>query len=220
MPAHVEEMTEEGLGLGRPEGGWAALRRGVWLAVRALAAQFGMDEHVADEVLQEALLRLFVAYGADEVVRDPAAWVRRTAKRLLIDIRRGRRSRVGPARSTPISALGKMIDDPASEETGPVDAAILRDLRARAPALLEPLPPPYREIATCQLLLGGTRREVCDWLARWNEISSNTGKKYNGRTHQVLRAMGEGLDLRQLWPERFSRKTGPWRTPPPPFSRL
>ena len=49
-------------------------------------AQFGMDEHVADEVLQEALLRLFVAYGAGEVVRDPAAWIRRTAKRLLIDI--------------------------------------------------------------------------------------------------------------------------------------
>ncbi len=189
-----------------PKGGWSALRSRAWPRVHGIASQFGMDEHVAEEVLQEALMRLLVAYGAGEAVKDPVAWVRRTAKRLLIDIWRGRRTLVGPARSTPMSALPDGLDEPADETAGPVDLLILRDLRERAPALLARLPPPCREVAILEFVYGWTRPELRQWLKETMSISESSCQRILTRTHEMLRFIASGGDPRTRWPSRFSER--------------
>jgi len=102
-----------------------------------------------------------------------------------------------------------------------LDVAILRDLKERAPALLDRLPPPYRQVAILQLIEGWSRREIIAWLQTWLPISESSCQRIFARTHEMLPFVVSGKDPQKRWPGRYSRKKNPWYLhPPPSFSRL
>jgi len=91
--------------------------------------------------------------------------------------------------------------------------------RVRAPALLVRLPPPYRQVATLQGVLGGSRSAITDWLCAWRPISRQSCPGILRRTHEMLPFLVGPVSPRERWPRRTDPKKNPWFLPPP-FSRL
>ena len=81
-------------------------------ALFGFARRLGIDDDVAEDVVQEGLLRLYDAIGAGKRVDDPRAWVFTVVYRLAMDEhrRRERATRLEPAARPPEASAG----DPAT----------------------------------------------------------------------------------------------------------
>jgi len=183
--------------------------------VERLARRRGLDRAVGEDILQEAAMRLWIVVCVGEVPDRPAAWLLLAARRLVADALRGRAPSVGAGRRK--GAVPAPLDPEAIAAPGldPSEAAILAEVRARAPALFARLPPPYRQIAHLQYLGGWSRARITTWLATWRPVSREGARKRFRQTHQRLRALGRGERRRDPWPGRFSKKNGWFGTPPP-----
>ena len=103
---------------------------------------------------------------------------------------------------------------------GPAEAAILAEVWQRASEFFGHLPAPYAQIAHLQYQAGWSRADIACWLAGWRPVGEDGVRKLIRQTHEMLRSLGRGEELRDRWPGRFSRKNGWIGTPPPPFRVL
>ncbi len=193
---------------------------------RRLAAAFGLDGHVAEDLVQEALVRLCACRRRGREVRHPVAWCCRVMRNLALGARSRPDSPVGPLRVWTDPCQGPVAPGtlPLDLEGGagdPERAAVLADLTKEGEHHLARLPRPYRQIAWLQYLRGNTRAEIGELLQNWLPRSGETYRRLMRHTHQMLRALGQDLDPRERWPDRYDPRKNPWLvTPPPPFLTL
>jgi len=131
------------------------------------------DAAEAEDVLQEALFELVLAYRTLQPVRQARAWLTRVARNRIID-RFRRRSRERPA--DPPAAAGEELDDGAFEDLlpapdgGPESAFIRELLLEEIEAALGELPREQREVFVAHELDGVSFRE----LSARSGVSVNT----------------------------------------------
>jgi len=135
------------------------------------------DAAEAEDVLQEALFELVLAYRTLQPVRQARAWLTRVARNRIID-RFRRRSRERPA--DPPAAAGEELDDGADDgafedllpapDGGPESAFIRELLLEEIEAALGELPREQREVFVAHELDGVSFRE----LSARSGVSVNT----------------------------------------------
>jgi RNA polymerase sigma factor (sigma-70 family) len=153
------------------------------------------DAAEAEDVLQEALYELVLAYRMLEPVEQAGAWLRRVALNRIID--RFRRKRVE------LPATGAADEDPDADEAafdallpaadeGPESAAMRARLLEDIEAGLAELPPEQREVFLAHEIEGVSFKE----LAARSGVSVNTllSRKRYALLHLQRR-------LRQTWDE-------------------
>lgn len=169
----------------------------------------------ADELAQEAVFRLWLASQSDRQIPRPFAWIEGVLRHLVMDEFRAHNRLITSQDLT-------LFEDEALELpseaiwSDPERRAVLEDLWSQAPALLERLPPPCRQIATLQNLRGWSRRQVSTWLVSWRPVGEEEVRRLFVRTHRMLRALGSGEDLSEVWKSGGNPKKNPWLTTPPP----
>ena len=130
------------------------------------------DTAEAEDILQEALFELVLAYRMLQPVEQAGAWLARVARNRIIDrFRRGGRLRPGEGRADEDDAAGGGLAEllPAADG-GPEAAAMRQVLLAEIEAALAELPAEQREVFVAQELDGVSFRE----LARRTGVSINT----------------------------------------------
>ena len=130
------------------------------------------DTAEAEDILQEALFELVLAYRMLQPVEQAGAWLARVARNRIIDrFRRGGRLRPHEARADEDDAAGGGLAEllPAVDG-GPEAAAMRQVLLAEIEAALAELPAEQREVFVAQELDGVSFRE----LARRTGVSINT----------------------------------------------
>ena len=135
------------------------------------------DAAEAEDVLQEALFELVLAYRTLQPVQQARAWLTRVARNRIID-RFRRRSRERPA--DPPAAVGEELDDGADDgafedllpapDGGPESAFIRELLLEEIEAALGELPREQREVFVAHELDGVSFRE----LSARSGVSVNT----------------------------------------------
>ncbi|TLY85520.1 MAG: sigma-70 family RNA polymerase sigma factor [Gammaproteobacteria bacterium] len=135
------------------------------------------DAAEAEDVLQEALFELVLAYRTLQPVQQARAWLTRVARNRIID-RFRRRSRERPA--DPPAAAGEELDDGADDgafedllpapDGGPESAFIRELLLEEIEAALGELPREQREVFVAHELDGVSFRE----LSARSGVSVNT----------------------------------------------
>ena len=130
------------------------------------------DTAEAEDILQEALFELVLAYRMLQPVELAGAWLARVARNRIIDrFRRGGRLRPHEARADEDDAAGGGLAEllPAADG-GPEAAAMRQVLLAEIEAALAELPAEQREVFVAQELDGVSFRE----LAQRTGVSINT----------------------------------------------
>jgi RNA polymerase sigma factor (sigma-70 family) len=130
------------------------------------------DTAEAEDILQEALFELVLAYRMLQPVEQAGAWLARVARNRIIDrFRRGGRLRPHEARADEDDAAGGGLAEllPAADG-GPEAAAMRQVLLAEIEAALAELPAEQREVFVAQELDGVSFRE----LAQRTGVSINT----------------------------------------------
>ncbi|MCE2902103.1 MAG: RNA polymerase sigma factor [Gemmatimonas sp.] len=124
--------------------------------VRRYAASLVRDEAVADDVVQEAFVRLWDRRARLEAATPPRAWLYRTVRNLALNLRRDAATRQ------------RLLSDPAVAETAavprpvtsPDDEVVGRDLGAQLTVLIEALPRRQREALLLSRVEGLSHAEV------------------------------------------------------------
>lgn len=129
------------------------------VAARALA-RHGLPVHLADDVVQEALLRLVRALDRGEQVGNLEAFATRLAQRAAQDLARGERRRPeGHAVAEPVEEVGAVATLAAADdlpEAAVLGAAARAALRSRVVAALAATPRPAAgALAVLAILLDG-----------------------------------------------------------------
>src|SRR5215469_15748313 len=130
------------------------------------------DTAEAEDILQEALFELVLAYRMLQPVEQAGAWLARVARNRIIDrFRRGGRFRPGEARADEDDAAGGGLAEllPAADG-GPEAAAMREALLVEIEAALAELPAEQREVFVAQELDGVSFRE----LAQRTGVGINT----------------------------------------------
>ena len=130
------------------------------------------DTAEAEDILQEALFELVLAYRMLQPVEQAGAWLARVARNRIIDrFRRGGRLRPGEGRADEDDAAGGGLAEllPAADG-GPEAAAMREALLAEIEAARAELPAEQREVFVAQELDGVSFRE----LAQRTGVSINT----------------------------------------------
>ncbi|MBX9245030.1 SigE family RNA polymerase sigma factor [Actinotalea ferrariae] len=141
-----------------------ALARTAWLLCG--------DAHQADELVQQALVRTYVAWPRARE-RDPLAYARRTLANLRIETwRRWRREVLVPLADVPEGGLGSGADQHAE-----------RDLLVRALAQLSPR---QRRVVVLRHFEGMSEREVADDLGVSVGTVKSTASRSLARLREVL----------------------------------
>jgi RNA polymerase sigma-70 factor (ECF subfamily) len=128
-------------------------------SVRGLALQIVRDEVTAEDICQEAFLRLWMHGRTYREERGPVGpWLYRIARNLALDEYRRRRSerahRVVCQSDAPAS--GAVVD----RDPGPEQRALARALRESVAVGLRELPHPQAEALNLAFLRGLTHREI------------------------------------------------------------
>jgi RNA polymerase sigma factor (sigma-70 family) len=147
------------------------------------------DAAEAEDILQESLYELVVAYRMLQPVEQAGAWLARVARNRIID--RFRRSGARSRAEADTDAVPGSLDDllPAAGD-GP-DAAVMRGiLLAEIETALAELPAEQREVFVAQELEGVSFRE----MARRSGVSINTLLSRKRYAVRALRAR-----LRAAW---------------------
>jgi len=149
------------------------------------------DAAEAEDILQESLFELVVAYRMMQPVEQAGAWLARVARNRIID--RFRRAAARPTPAVPADeddAAGNLADLLPAADGGP-EAAVMRGiLLAEIEAALAELPPEQREVFMAQELEGVSFRE----LAQRSGVSINT---LLSRKRYAVRFLRERLQ--QAW---------------------
>ena len=189
-----------------------------WMSIRRVASDrarritFLREE--ADDLVQEAVLRLLKKYHEGAEIENPKGWVSQVVKNLAADSWRDRATSI-----TIHAEFTRVCHDLYRQSPTPLDEAVRSDLLARIPRLVDYLPAPYRQAAKLQYLHGWTRREVIQWLMTWRSVSQSTGRRILRRSHKLLRIVGHGIDLATDGPGWARQEKSVWEaTPPPHFS--
>jgi RNA polymerase sigma factor (sigma-70 family) len=129
------------------------------------------DAAEAEDILQESLFELVVAYRMMQPVEQAGAWLARVARNRIID--RFRRAAARPTPAVPADAddaAGGLAELLPAADGGP-EAAVMRGiLLAEIEAAVAELPPEQREVFIAQELEGVSFRE----LAQRSGVSINT----------------------------------------------
>jgi RNA polymerase sigma factor (sigma-70 family) len=152
------------------------------------------DASEAEDILQEALFELVLAYRMLQPVEQAGAWLARVARNRIIDrFRRGDRLRAPKARVDVDDEEGGGLAEllPAADG-GPEAAAMRESLLAEIEAALAELPAEQREVFVAQELDGVSFRE----LAQRTGVSINTLLSRKRYAVRFLRAR-----LRAAWDE-------------------
>ena len=130
------------------------------------------DTAEAEDILQEALFELVLAYRMLQPVEQAGAWLARVARNRIIDrFRRGGRLRPHEARADEDDAAGGGLAELLPAADGGPEAAAMREvLLAEIEAALAELPAEQREVFVAQELDGVSFRE----LAQRTGVSINT----------------------------------------------
>ena len=130
------------------------------------------DTAEAEDILQEALFELVLAYRMLQPVEQAGAWLARVARNRIIDrFRRGGRLRPHEARADEDDAAGGGLAELLPAADGGPEAAVMREaLLAEIEAALAELPAEQREVFVAQELDGVSFRE----LAQRTGVSINT----------------------------------------------
>ena len=140
------------------------------------------DVAEAEDVLQEALYELVLAYRLMQPVEQAGAWLRRVARNRIID--RFRRKRVerravaapeseaaAPQAAEDEVSLDPVLEDPLPAPDGGPESAVMRELLlAEIGAALAELPPEQREVFVAHEIEGVSFKE----LAARTGVSLNT----------------------------------------------
>jgi RNA polymerase sigma factor (sigma-70 family) len=130
------------------------------------------DAAEAEDVLQESLYELVLAYRMMQPVEHAGAWLARVARNRIIDRFRSKRRQVTPQAGREEDTAGTDgIEDLLPAPGGGPEAALMRDmLLAEIEAALAELPPEQREVFVAQELSGVSFRE----LSERSGVSINT----------------------------------------------
>jgi RNA polymerase sigma factor (sigma-70 family) len=130
------------------------------------------DAAEAEDILQEALYELVLAYRMTQPVQQAGAWLARVARNRIID--RFRRKRLQPlaepAQPHDEGGGGELEDLLPAADAGPEAQVIRGILLAEIESALGKLPPEQREVFVAQELNGVSFRE----LAERSGVSINT----------------------------------------------
>ena len=148
------------------------------------------DAAEAEDILQESLFELVIAYRMMQPVEQAGAWLVRVARNRIIDRFRRRAARQGTVVAEEDDAASGLADLLPAADGGP-EAAVMRGiLLAEIEAALAELPPEQREVFIAQELEGVSFRE----LAQRSGVSINT---LLSRKRYALRFLRERL--RRTW---------------------
>ncbi len=142
-------------------------------SVRSALMRRGHTEHDADDLVQEAWVRL-ATYKEKETVERPEAFLMRAALNLSIDAFRSRASR----------GVELMVEDVVLVDTGPSAEAVLlaRERAARLSVCLGRLNQRTRDILLAHRINGLSYREI----ARQYQLSTTAVEKYIAKATLLL----------------------------------
>lgn len=146
------------------------------------------DPLIAEEVVQEAVLRLLLQHRLGRPVQRPRAWLFRTARNLAVDVvRRRLPSPLG------IEALGRIPDPLSLDEDAALDTGAgeteRREVLAWLPELLADLPARDRDVLRARYEEGSSCRE----LAARSGITVDNAKV---RLHRARRRLRRAIETR------------------------
>jgi RNA polymerase sigma-70 factor, ECF subfamily len=122
------------------------------------------DRHHAEDLVQEAFLRLFRAARSDRYSGQAsvATWLFTIADNCATDYLRaaGRQRLTLESDTAGIDNSARMLDRCSSSDLGPVEAAVHSESQGRAEDLLAPLPAEQRRVVALKVLGGLTLAEV------------------------------------------------------------
>lgn len=147
--------------------------------VRAALMRRGRSTHDADDLVQEAWLRL-ACYGREQIVHQPDAFLMRTALNLSVDAYRAQVSR----------GEDVVLDEVVLIDTAPdLDAVVLgRERLARMSACLNRLTPKTREIFLAHRVEGLSYKEISHYYL----LSISTVEKHIAKATLQLTCWMEG----------------------------
>jgi RNA polymerase sigma factor (sigma-70 family) len=156
------------------------------------------DAAEAEDILQEALFELVLAYRMLQPVEQAGAWLARVARNRIIDrFRRGGRLRAAEVPAGDDHAAGGGLAELLPAADGGPEAAAMRELLlAEIEAALAELPVEQREVFVAQELDGESFRE----LAQRTGVSINTLLSRKRYAVRFLRAR-----LQAAWDEWLTR---------------
>lgn len=130
------------------------------------------DAAEAEDVLQEALYELVLAYRLMQPVEQAGAWLRRVARNRIIDrFRRKRVERRAVGATEDEASLDPGLEDLLPAPDGGPESAVMRELLlAEIGAALAELPPEQREVFVAHEIEGASFKE----LAARTGVSLNT----------------------------------------------
>lgn len=130
------------------------------------------DAEEAEDVLQEALYELVLAYRLMQPVEQAGAWLRRVARNRIIDrFRRKRVARRAVGATEDEASLDPGLEDLLPAPDGGPESAVMRELLlAEIGAALAELPPEQREVFVAHEIEGVGFKE----LAARTGVSLNT----------------------------------------------
>ena len=148
------------------------------------------DPQLAEEIAQESMVRFLMQVQAGVQVKNPRAWLFRTARNLAVDVvRRRLPSPLG------LEALAHLPDSRHEGEEGELDTRVGEVARAEVlgwiPELLQGLPPTDREV----LLQRYHHGLSCQDLAQLEQISVANAKV---RLHRARRRLLGAIEARAL----------------------
>jgi RNA polymerase sigma factor (sigma-70 family) len=156
------------------------------------------DATEAEDILQEALYELVLAYRMLQPIEQAGAWLARVARNRIIDrFRRGGRiGAVGGHADADDAAAGGLAELLPAADDGPEAAAMRELLLAEIETALAELPAEQREVFVAQELDGVSFRE----LAQRTGVSINTLLSRKRYAVRFLRAR-----LQAAWDEWLTR---------------
>ncbi len=212
----------DGDGYPLPPAGWTweALRAEFEVAAYRWARRQFLRGTCAEDLAAAALARLGEERRRGAKIRNPPAWAWRVFASLARAAARGKADGPLPPRIESRAIVAHNLAASTAVRAPDNDAA-LRELVDRAPALLDLLPPPYREIAHLHYLFEWSRSDIGAWLQSWHPVAPEGIKSLFRRLKEMLEAIGQGEDPARLRPGRFDPKRNHWLlTPRPPIPPL
>lgn len=169
-------------------------------------------DHSAEDLAQEAMLRLYVYWDRGGSVLSTSAWLDVVLRRIVADAYRREHMTIG---SRPEGLCWSFTADSAPEPEG---RAVLSETWDTAERFVENMAPPYRQIAELQYFRTCTRKQIIRYLQVWRPISQDEARRLIARTHFLLARLGRSLAT-GAWQGASSTasRKNPWSaTPPPP----